>query len=267
MTPLRIVNPIDQTHALETLKPSYGFISTRELNDTLERHGWKPSEIKFARASEHRLGFQKHLVTYQNDSLARIEGLPEKHRSRIQLVVQNSHDGTTAFKFFLGMLRMACMNGIISGDAMASFRLIHSKRALTGLHEGVEQMVARIPEFTEQVRTLANKQLTPAQELEFIRRCYDERLKSVKGVLDVSYAPNLRRLADTGTDAFTLFNRVQEDLMRGGIAYRAARNVETITGEVVGMESFDTSTRAKASISEQVRLNRFAYNQILEVAS
>ncbi len=84
-----------------------------------------------------------------------------------------------------------------------------------------------------------------------------EQQAYAKAILEFRYEPSVtkpapitedqllqpRRLADQGSDLWTTFNRVQENVMRGGLDARTRTNRRT-------------STRAVQGINQGVKLNR-----------
>ena len=108
--------------------------------------------------SPSKLGFQRHIVRFENPNFTEISGLSTDNRSRPQLVMMNSHDGTTAVRLFLGLVRIACLNGIIAGTAFREFRAVHSGKSLEEkLSEGLEFMVGGMPELQTAIQSLQSR--------------------------------------------------------------------------------------------------------------
>lgn len=263
-----IVNPIDQVQASAKMKSSYGFTSSRAILDAFSAHGWNEVSSQYSRTNKvERSGFQKHLVRLENPEFSNIKGLSNDNNSRPQLVLLNSHDGSSALNLFWGVIRMACLNGIISGNAISSFRLIHSKSITEKLPDAIEYMLNNFNKFTAQIETLQSLKFTESGVNELIKTVYDARLSGVGKVLAVDYSLNsIRRHEDSSLDAYTVFNRIQETLMRGGIQYRAERNRLDERGNVIQTYIVDTKTRKLSSITQQVKLNQLVYDKALELA-
>src|SRR3954468_14384923 len=101
---------------LQLVKPSYGFIDTKEIVNRFERQGWQLHDARQAMVKdETRQGYQKHLLRFRNDAFKEIKGLSIDNKSVPELIVQNAHDGTSALQVFFGVFRIACLNGIIAG--------------------------------------------------------------------------------------------------------------------------------------------------------
>jgi hypothetical protein len=265
-----INNPIDAvTHAPKMNAETYGFASTREIMDAFGAHGWRPVSTQTASVRDAaRQGFQKHLVRLENPAFQAIEGLTDANRSKPQLVLLNSHDGTSSLQIFWGLVRIACLNGIIAGTSMSSFRLIHSRKVTERLPDAIEHLVKGFPKFINQIQALQGLRFSDSALSEFIKTVYDARLQGVGKVLNVDYRlPDVKRYEDNGSDAFTVFNRVQETLIRGGIQYRAERNRLDDDGNVIETRIVDAKTRKLSSVQQQVNLNRIVYDTALKLAA
>jgi hypothetical protein len=145
---------------------TYGFIDTGKIVERFARKGWEISSAKEVKVRTiERQGFQKHLIRFRNPSFPSIEGLPSDHSSIPELIVENSHDGTGALKLFFGVFRIACLNGIIAGSSLGSYRVIHSQNAIKNLDESLELMTAGIPNLVEKVGKLAAFELDQEKRL------------------------------------------------------------------------------------------------------
>lgn len=259
---------------IDAVKPSpamstdtYGFTSSRAILDAFAAHGWVQTDAQTGRPRKN-IGFQKHLVRLENPEFQSIEGLSDGNGSKPQLVLLNSHDGTSSLQIFWGLVRMACLNGIIAGTALAHTRLVHSKKVTEKLPDAIAYMLANFPAFVAQVKALQGLKFTPAAQAELVKTVYDSRLEGVGRILSVDYSlPALRRPEDNSDDAFTVFNRIQEVLIRGGIRYTAERRKLDDAGNVISTRIVDAKTRKLSSVPQQVRLNRVVYDSALKLAA
>jgi hypothetical protein len=62
-----------------------------------------------------------------------------------------------------------------------------------------------------------------------------------------------RRMADTGSDLWQTFNRVQENVIRGGLPARTATGKHTRTREVQGIDQSVKLNRALWVLAEEMR--------------
>lgn len=257
-------NPIDAINAY-VQRDTYGFASTRSILNTFEQHGWVPVSQQTASVrNEAKQGYQKHLIRLEHQGHQQIDGLDVRHNSRPQLIIVNSHDGSSSLQILWGVLRIACLNGIIAGTGLNGVRLIHSASIINKLPDAIQYMLNNLPVFREQLLMLQGKQLSVGAQRVLVETLYNARLQNVQNVIDIDYSlPAVRRLADGDTDAFTVYNRIQEVLMRGGIKY---------TREALGNNGGFTHlvpcvTRKVSSVNSQVKLNQLAYDTVLKLAA
>jgi hypothetical protein len=222
----------------------YTYISTVDAVQALQREGFEPYSIQQGGSKdEEKRAFTKHLIRF-------------RHRSNNKLVLNetfyeaclfNAHDGTGGFKAFGGFFRLACLNGLIvsageaegisiphRGDVLhkvieASYRVI----------ENGQQAVARLGDFT-------GTQLSTGEQRAFASAAAELRFDDTSPVRpEALLVP--RRAADTGNDLWRTFNRVQENVIRGGVGYTA----ENAQGRVT-----HRSTRPVRAVDGDVKLNR-----------
>ena len=92
----------------------YVHIPTSRLLNDLTVLGWECIEavaIKRQKKSAAREGYQKHMLRFRNYAYE-IEGglFPE-------IILTNSHEGTSQFVFRAGLYRFVCSNGLVIADA------------------------------------------------------------------------------------------------------------------------------------------------------
>lgn len=263
-----ITNPINQTKALIE-RDSYGFVNTNEVLSVFQQAGWTPVSTQVGKVRTiERQGFQKHLIRLENPNFQAIEGLTDNNKSRPQLVLLNSHDGTSSLQILWGLIRIACLNGIIAGTGLNGIRLVHSKSITDKLPDGIQYMLDNFETFQNQIKTLQGLTLSDAAQAELIKTVFDARLSNVNNVTNVDYKlGRLQRVQDNASDAYTVFNRIQETLMRGGIHYQYAKEVKDLNDNVIGHKYVDTHTRRIASVTSQVKLNQLAYDTVLNLAA
>ena len=264
----KITNPVDQVKAL-TDRESYGFVNTREVLNAFSLAGWSPVSEQYGKVNKtDRQGFQKHLIRLENPQFQSIDGLTTANNSRPQLVLLNSHDQSTSLQIMWGLIRIACLNGIIAGTALNGVRLVHSKSITERLPLAIDYMVNNFDNFANQIKALQGKTMSQAATTEFVERVYRARLANVDNVTKIDLSlPHALRVQDNGLDAYTAFNRVQETLMRGGIKYQYIKHTKDDDGKIIDSRLIDTVTRRIASVTSQVKLNQLAYDTALEVAA
>jgi hypothetical protein len=98
-----------QTKASNAVSENYTFIPTSKIIDDMDALGWKVGQATMVRSRKNS-GYQKHLIKFFNPSIE-ING--DDGLLYPQVLLTNSHDGKSSFKFEAGIFRLVCSNGLV----------------------------------------------------------------------------------------------------------------------------------------------------------
>lgn len=228
------------TGGSEHVSSRYGFIPTIEVVRGLRTSGFHPVMAGQSRTRiEGRESYVKHIMRFRHESSTQLGGvLPE-------IVLVNSHDGTSSYQLRAGLYRLVCSNGMIVGDDLFCRRVKHQGDVVNRVVDAANDLIEVVPISVTKAMEWQDIKLTremqiayaeTAMQLKWDKEEDEKFLVSPKQILDP------RRTADTNPDLWTTFNVVQENMLRGGLRYR------TDAGN-------RTRTRAVNSVGENVRLN------------
>ena len=224
---------------------NYSFLPTVQAVDAMRQAGWVPVWASEQRVRlETREGFQKHMIRFQRaDQVGKyVEYLPE-------VCLVNSHDRSSAYQLHDGIFRMICGNGLIVADA--TFEKVSIRH--TGFNPGLVvdaslQILDSLPQLTDHVEGFRARQLSPAESKAFAESAillrYDDLQTAPVGPTKLL---ECRRSDDAAGDLWSTFNRVQENLIRGGLKDYSRRKADR--------RQFPR-TRAVGGLDENVRLNK-----------
>jgi hypothetical protein len=206
------MNCIDQNKTYNVTN-KYKKASTAKILSRLERFGWYVDRVCQARVlKKDKNGFQKHLIILKNDRFI-IDS-----ENQLTLILLNSHDGTTSLRFNLGVYRLVCSNGLIVGDNLFEFRMNHAgKHFNKRLNIFLRSIDDTFNHVTTQVKTMQNMTLDDDQINEFKQIILSEFFDGK--TVNVNHMGKIRRVGDQGNTLYVIFNRLQENLIRGGIPY------------------------------------------------
>jgi hypothetical protein len=161
-----------------------------------------------------------------------------------EVVLWNAHDGTGAYQLRLGCLRVVCLNGlIVSMGAFPSVRVAHRGNIVDEVVTSALEISERFGVLAGQVERMENRQLQKDEQLVFAERALAIRFPDpAQGGLLPAQLLTCRRVEDVGSDLWTCLNKVQENLLRGGLSRLTA------SGRRI-------RTRRITSIAEDVRIN------------
>lgn len=217
------------TNAHPARSEHYSLLRTCDIVDALREEGFVVTDAGQSGQGNHA----RHMLRFTHvDNLG-------KDRSDVtgggfpQVVLTNSHDGTTRLHINAGYYRLVCANGAVMNvignqDAYSSVK--HIGHTIEEVVAHTHRVAARAAEIQESISRWTAVNLTDVQRREYARRAVALRFPKVKNPnLDEMIRP--RRLEDQGTDLYTLYNVVQENCVRGGVRVgtRTARPIFNIT--------------------------------------
>lgn len=231
----------------------YTYVSTMDVMRALDGEGFRPHSImQGGSKDEEKRGFTKHLIRFRSASQAIAKG-----DSQFEVVLLGSHDGTTSTQLFGGFFRSLCQNGTIwfNGEAV-KVKVPHIGDIVPQVIEGAYTVVRQSPAALEQLDTFRSIELNRDEQRAFAAAAaklrFDEESPVSPDALLVAH-----RAVDTQSDLHTVFNRVQENVIRGGIGYIDTKNPKKVVHR---------STRPVRSVDGDVRLNRALWTLAEEMA-
>ena len=202
------INTLDQK--FHTLSDKYKLAKTSDMIKRIEGLGFTMDKFVALKVrKKERQGYQKHRAIFTSPLLKETsDGVP-------QLLLTNSHDGSSSVVLQLGFFRYVCSNGLIVGsNIIEPVRVRHSGNDFDDrLIVAINHIVAQAHKLTESIDKLKATKLTNAEIIAFQREALQKRLGDVK---IESFSMPIYREEDKANDLFTVMNVVQENLIRGG---------------------------------------------------
>lgn len=225
--------------AHERTSSKYTFIPTERLMFGLMHAGFVPVDARQTHTRRASPLHARHVVRLRRrfETVQLKDAVPE-------VVFLNSHDGTSAYQLRVGLFRVVCTNGlIVSRGAFPGICVPHRGDVVHEVIAAALQIAERFDELATQVERMEARQLLKDEQIAFAERALALRYPNVADSgMQPSQLLTVRRVEDLGDDLWTTFNKVQENLVRGGLSRRAA------SGRL-------TRTRRITAIREDVRLN------------
>lgn len=234
--------------AHESRGARYAFIPTIEVLDGLRKEGFQPFEVRQTRCRDlGKREHTKHLVRLRHQDASPVtfggKEVPE-------IVLLNSHDGSSSYQLLSGLFRMVCSNGLIAGDICDDIRIRHSGNVVEDVIEGSFRVLDNLKLVGERVEEYKAIQLSQPEQTLLANAAAELRWgsdpetgNSLAPIYSSDQMLRPRRHDDRKDDLWTVFNRIQENVIQGGLQGRSASGRRTRTREVGG-------------VNENVRLNR-----------
>jgi Domain of unknown function (DUF932) len=235
----------------------YTYIPTSEVIEGLMAQGFAPFKAVQSRSRiEGKTEFTKHMIRFRHaDAVAAQVGgnVPE-------VVLINSHDGTSAYKLLSGIFRVICTNGLVICERnMGELSIPHKGNVVNQVIEGSFQIIEDSRNALHTIDRWSNLRLSAGEQNAFADAAHSLRFADADGKIETPITASQlltpRRSEDrdlSGTwsrpapDLYRTMNVVQENAIKGGLSARRPgdRNARMVT------------TREVRGIDQDVRLNR-----------
>lgn len=228
----------------------YTYIPTGEVLTALRKEGFEPFMVCQTRVrQDDRRDFTKHMVrmrhaTQVNDAEAN------------EIVLLNSHDGTSSYQLISGLFRYVCSNGLVFGDTFSDVRVHHKGQIVDRVIEGAYEVLDGFDLVRERRDGMRAITLDAAEQAIFARAAlalkYEpDPVKPAPITETQVLAP--RRGDDVRSDLWSTFNRIQESLVNGGLLGRGATGRRMRTRPVQGIDQNVRLNRALWMLAEEMR--------------
>jgi len=225
--------------AHERMSSKYTFIPTERVMSGLMQAGFVPVAARQTRARRGNALHARHVVRLRRrvETVQLKDAVPE-------VVFLNSHDGTSCYQLRLGIFRAVCTNGlIVSQGAFPAYCVSHRGDVVDHVVTAALEIAQRFAELATQVERMEARRLAMSEQLWFAGRALRLRYADqADSGMRPSQLLTSRRIEDMDEDLWSTLNKVQENLLGGGLSRRSA------SGRL-------TRTRRITAIREDVRLN------------
>ena len=217
----------------------YGFVPTVNVVEELQGRGLVPvfAGQTLSRDINNR-AFAKHLIRFRPQYAPTIakQSLPE-------VVLMNSHDGSSGFKLWAGIFRMVCCNGmIISDNVMGQVSVAHRSNAAQIVGDRSIGFMGNIDHIEERIQRFMDRILSPLEQGQLAETAVQLRWgKDRPTGLDNNSLLLTRRFEDAGDSLWNTLNRIQENVIKGGVNLNRTRR--------------QSSTRVLRSVGDDARIN------------
>lgn len=221
--------------------------STQEIIDAMGKD-FKVVDFKASRVrKEEKEGKQRHVVMLEANDAHMIDG------TNMRVVLYNSLDKTTGIRLNLGAFRAVCENGLIWGESfMQEIRIRHTyKHWESRVEQLMNEYDKRQYEATEMIDSMMNTYLSRDAQSHITREVANSIYSGTGIIVDHNEFNVARRIDDTGNDLWHTYQRVQENLIRGGVK-------RVLDGELC-------NTYGVRNQDEMIRVNKQLHNLCLEM--
>jgi hypothetical protein len=227
------------------MSEKYQFIPSIQVIDAMRKEGFMPFKASQSRSRiEGKGDFTKHMIRFRPEAA---ENLPGNTVAEVVLV--NSHDGTSTYQLHAGLYRIICANGLVaSNGTVDAIKTRHSGRGVIDeIIEGTYRIIKEAPALADHVAAMQAINLNEAHQAAFARAALQVRYDTEPGEptpVQPEQILRAHRYEDReSNNLWTTFNRVQENIIKGGCMQTGTTGRRSHTREIKG-------------VSDNVRLNK-----------
>lgn len=224
----------------ERTSEGYAHISTFNVLQGLFDLGFGVTSAKETKVRiPEKKGYGKHMLRLRRHNEEMVDGqYPE-------IVLINSHDGSTSYQMNTGVYRLVCSNGLVAWNELFSHKVRHEGDVVTRIAEAGGKIIEVFPQVMEKAVEWSNIQLDPPMRQAFAESAKMLRWQESEEVeVDTRQLLMPRRSVDHKNDLWTTYNVIQENLVKGGAYVR-----NPITGD-------RRKSKAVNAPGENTRLNQ-----------
>lgn len=235
----------------------YTYIPTIEVLRGLRKEGFEPFMVAQGNSrTEGRAEYTKHMIRMRHAGQAKAK--PEAN----EIILINSHDGASSYQMLAGVFRFVCCNGLVVGDVVEDIRIPHKGNIQGEVIEGAFRVLDQFEVVSEHTESMKALPLAPAEEMAFATAAlalrYGEQVVELTGghqpaPVTARQLTEARRSDDVGNSLWHTLQRVQENVIRGGLAGRSAQGRRMQTRPVGSIDRGVSLNRALWTLAEEMR--------------
>jgi hypothetical protein len=233
----------------------YTYIPTIEVLRGLRREGFEPFMVAQGKSrTPGKEDYTKHLIRLRHarDSEA-ARARPEAN----EIILINSHDGASSYQMLAGVLRFVCLNSMVVGDIAHDIRIPHKGNIQGEVIEGAGRILGDFEAIDASTDAMKAVDLRPVEEQAFARAAlalrYGEPAEGAQSPITPDQLVVPRRMEDTGASLWDSFQRIQENLLRGGLPGRSVQGRRMRTREVASIDRGVNLNCALWMLAEEMR--------------
>ncbi|HBC7422493.1 MULTISPECIES: DUF932 domain-containing protein [Serratia] len=235
----------EDKHASRSEK--YTFIPTITLLENLQREGFEPffacqSRVRDPDRREHT----KHLLRLRKSGQITGQQVPE-------IIILNSHGGESSFQLLPGIFRSVCTNSLVCGQSFGEIRVPHRGDIVGKVIEGAYEVLGVFDRVEEKRDAMQSLLLPPPAQHALANAALCYRFGDEHQPVTAAQILTPRRYEDRKDDLWSVFNRCQENLLKGGLAGRTAKGKRSCTRAVNGIDGDIKLNRALWVMAEALQ--------------
>ncbi|EHQ4622697.1 DUF945 domain-containing protein [Salmonella enterica] len=225
----------------------YSYIPTITLLENLRREGFEPFFACQSRVRDPgRRDYTKHMLRLRRAGQITGQQVPE-------IIILNSHGGESSFQLLPGVFRSVCTNSLVCGQSFGEIRVPHRGDIAGKVIEGAYDVLSVFDRVEEKREAMQSLLLPPPAQQALANAALTYRFGEEHQPVAATQILTPRRYEDRKDDLWSVFNRIQENLSKGGLPGRTAQGKRIHTRAVNGIDGDVKLNRALWVMAEQMQ--------------
>ncbi|EMF3576455.1 DUF945 domain-containing protein, partial [Salmonella enterica] len=170
-----------------------------------------------------------------------------------EIILLNSHDGSSSYQMLPGIFRSVCTNSLVCGQSFGEIRVPHKGNVVEKVIEGAYEVLGVFDRVEEKRDAMQLLLLPPAAQQAMANAALTYRFGEEHQPVTAAQILTPRRYEDRQDDLWTTYQRLQENLLKGGLPGRTAKGKRTHTRAVNGIDGDVRLNRALWVMAEQMQ--------------
>lgn len=224
----------------------YSYIPTITLLENLQREGFQPffacqTRVRDLSKREHT----KHMLRLRRAGQITGQQVPE-------IILLNSHDGSSSYQMLPGIFRSVCTNSLVCGQSFGEIRVPHKGNVVEKVIEGAYEVLGVFDRVEEKRDAMQSLLLPPVAQQAMAQAALTYRFGEEHQPVTATQILTPRRYEDRQDDLWTTYQRLQENLLKGGLPGRTAKGKRSHTRAVNGIDGDVKLNRALWVMAENM---------------
>ncbi|QQN35130.1 DUF945 domain-containing protein [Rahnella aceris] len=224
----------------------YTYIPTISLLDNLRKEGFQPFFACQTRVRDNdKRDHTKHMLRLRREGQITGKEVPE-------IILLNSHDGSSSYQMIPGMFRFVCCNGMVCGTSFGEVRVPHKGDVVGQVIEGAYEVLGVFDKIDEKREAMQSITLSSPAQQAFAQAALSYRYGEDHQPVSGQQILTARRWEDKSDDLWTTYQRIQENMLKGGLSGRTAAGKRAHTRAVKGIDGDIKLNRALWVLAENM---------------
>ncbi|EBD6545324.1 DUF945 domain-containing protein, partial [Salmonella enterica] len=193
-----------------------------------------------------RRDYTKHMLRLRRAGQITGQQVPE-------IIILNSHSGESSFQLLPGVFRSVCTNSLVCGQSFGEIRVPHRGDIVGKVIEGAYEVLGVFDRVEEKRETMQSLLLPPPAQQALAKAALTYRFGEEHQPVTTTQILTPRRYEDRKDDLWSVFNRIQENLLKGGLPGRTAKGKRSRTRAINGIDGDVKLNRALWVMAEQMQ--------------